>query len=157
MRGSALAIVMAALLAPGAASADGLAVAAGPEVTLVGLAFGGRGELLVRPADTVHQLRIAPGFLVGPEFNYVPVALGYRAVFRQESIVRPLVGAGVESQLRWVDDAPVAWQLALYAEGGVMFRLTESLSLGALAGLDSTFVGGGGFGASVRGLLAWEL
>lgn len=159
MRGSALLPLILALLLPAAANADRLTIAAGPEATLVGLAFGARGELLVRPGptDSAHHLRIAPGLLVGPEFNYVPVALGYRAIFRKDHVVRPLVGGGFESQVRWVDDAPAAWQLAMYGEGGLVFRLTDSLSLGAAAGLDWTFLGGAGPGLSLRGLLVWSL
>ena len=71
MRGSALLIVALVLLAPGAAGADGLAIAAGPEVTLVGLAgvalfpelvpttlAGGHALTIHNAASSVKTLKI---------------------------------------------------------------------------------------------------
>jgi hypothetical protein len=129
-----------------------------PEVTLVGLAGGARAELLYRPfgPGSATRLRLAPGFLEGPEFHYVPIALGYRAVFRSTRIVRPLIGTGLEYQLRWVDDGPAAHQLAWYGETGLLVALRPDLSLGAVGALDFTFVGGPGPGIVCRLGLTWS-
>lgn len=123
-----------------------------PEVALVGLAGGARLELLYRPfgPGSVTRLRLAPGFLAGPEFYYVPIALGYRAVFRPTQVVRPLLGSGFEYQLRVVTDGPAAHQLAWYGEVGVLFAVRPDISVGAIGGVDFTFVGGLGPGLTCR-------
>jgi hypothetical protein len=158
----ALGPVVATLLAAGPAEAPGglrhrLEYNLAPELTLVGLAYGARAEVLLRLGEegSASRLRLAPGLLVGPEFVYTPLALGYRALFNSRGLVRPLVGAGLEYQQRTVDDAPPARQLALYLEGGLAVGLGRHLSVGLVGGLDATFLGGPGAGLSVRLQLGW--
>ena len=129
-----------------------------PEVTLVGLSAGVRPELLVRlGGEGPHRLRLAPGLLLGPEFTYVPVALGYRASFRDGHVVRPLVGAGLEYQYRFVSDGEPARQLAFYLEAGATFAVSSRLSVGLAGSADVTFRGGPGAGLGVRALVGWAL
>jgi len=129
-----------------------------PEVTLVGPSAGLRPELLMRLGDTgPHRLRLAPGLLQGFEFTYIPVALGYRASFRDGQVVRPLLGAGLEYQHRFVSDAEPAQQLAFYLEAGATFAVTSRLSLGLAGSADVTFRGGPGAGLNVRALVGWAL
>jgi len=158
----AIAIACAAALASREARADtwlehfefGLA----PELTLVGLAGGARAQVLWRPGGprTVSRVVFSPGVLIGPEFDYFPVGLGYRAVFRAGSIVRPLVGAGLDYQQRQVDDAPAARQLAVYLEGGAMFAVSPQWSVGLAVGMDATVAGGLGFGLLTRVIVTWS-
>ncbi len=72
------------------------------EVTLVGLTLGIRPEVLYRfgCAGARSRLRVAIGLLDGPDQFFVPVSVGYRAIFRQRSTVNPMVGAGGEMQNR---------------------------------------------------------
>lgn len=129
-----------------------------PELTLVGLAGGARAQLAWLPGGprSVSRMLLTPGFLVGPEFDYVPVGLGYRAVFRAGRVVRPLVGAGVEYQHRDVSDAPAARQLAVYLEGGSMFAVAPQWMVGAAVGMDVTVAGGFGFGLLGRAIVTWS-
>lgn len=164
MRTDRRAALLATSLALGASGAraeswrDHVELGIAPEITAVGLSGGARAQLLWRPGGprTVSRVLLAPGFLSGPEFDYVPVALGYRAVFRHGAVVRPLVGAGVEYQHRWVDDAPAARQLAVYLEFGSMFTVAPHWSVGLAAGMDATVAGGLGFGLLGRLIVVWS-
>jgi len=91
------------------------------EVTLVGLTYGVRPEVLYRfgGVGTVSRLRLAVGVLDGPDQLFVPLSLGYRAVFRQAHRVRPEVGAGLELQHRLVSDFDAVRQYGVYVEGGL--------------------------------------
>ena len=60
--------------------------------------------------------------------------------------MRPLAGAGLEYQHRWVSDGDPARQLATYFEGGALFRLARIWSAGLVVGVDSAFVGPPGRG-----------
>lgn len=148
---------------PAAAAPDGggwwrqFEVGLWPEVTLVGLSGGARAELAWRPGapGTASRIRLAPGFLTGPEFNYFPIALGYRAVFRSTAVVRPLLGTGFEYQHRWVSDAPAARQIAWYGEVGLMVAPRPDVALGLVTAVDWTFVGGGGPGLVIRAGVTW--
>ena len=122
------------------------------EVTLVGLTGGSRLELMYRPGrlGSAHRLRLAAGVLSGPDLNYAPVALGYRAVLRSTKTVQPILGIGFEYQNRWVNDAPAARQFGMYGEAGVQFGVLRDLALGTVAGFDATFVGYGGIGIFFR-------
>lgn len=130
-----------------------------PEVTAVGLSFGLRPELVYRPFErgTASRLTASLGLLWGPEFLYVPVSVGYRAVYRSEKTVRPVLGVGLELQQRIVGDAPWAEQLGLYLEGGVLVGLNERASVGLLLRPDVMFVGLAGAGLSARLALGWAL
>lgn len=134
------------------AAASRFEVGAGAELTLVGLAGGLRAEALYRPGDagSRSRLRLAPGFLMGPEFSYVPLAVGYRAVFRQDARLRPLLGTGLEFQQRWVSDAPAVRQLAFYAEAGLQAALGQGWSAGLQTSVDWAFLGPPGPGLVLR-------
>lgn len=173
MRTSALLLSVA--LVARAALADGPALAAAApqeaatpswleaglhgEVTVVGLTYGVRGELLFRlgPPGVASRLRLSLGVLGGPDQVFMPVSLGYRAVYRQHATVRPLFGVGLEVQHRLVSDADLVRQYGVYLEGGVAFALTPRLSLGALLGLDVMVFGGPGVGLGPRAFLTWRL
>lgn len=167
-----VAVVLSAALALGEAPAVATAPPAAPEkpswlevglhgeVTLVGLTGGVRGELLFRlgPPGVASRLRLSLGVLGGPDQLFIPVSLGYRAVYRQRATVQPLFGVGLEVQHRLVSDAPVVRQLGVYLEGGVGFAvLPARLTLGALLGLDVMFLGGPGVGLGPRIFLTWRL
>ncbi|MGC4116568.1 MAG: hypothetical protein QM765_18720 [Myxococcales bacterium] len=119
-------------------AASRLTLIASPEVNLVGLAYGVRFEIDYRPFEpgTVSRFRFALAFDYGPEFFYLPVALGYRAVFRQDGIVRPLVGVGLELQSFFITDAPTIRNLSGYLEGGVLFALDSHWEIGFVASLE---------------------
>jgi len=128
------------------------------EVTLVGLTFGVRPELLFRPgeAGTVSRLRLAFGVLGGPDQLFLPLSLGYRAQFRQDSVVQPAVGLGIELQQRVVNDLPAVRQFGVYLEGGVGFAVSPHVSLSALFGMDLMLVGGPGIGFGPRIAAGWR-
>lgn len=157
MRTEAAVLLLALAASPVRAEPSRLELAVPVEVTLVGLTFGVRPELLFRPGDpgTVSRLRIAVGVLAGPEQLFVPLSLGYRAVFRQAHVVQPTLGAGVEVQLRAVDDFPLVKQLGLYGEFGCGFAVTERLRLALLLGFDVMFFGGPGIGFGPRLSVGW--
>lgn len=113
-------------------------LAASAEVNLVGLCFGPRLELNWRPFEpgSASRVRLAIAFDYGPEFFYIPVALGYRAVYRQAHVVRPLVGVGVEAQQFVISDAPTISRLSGYLEGGVLFGFDEHWDAGAVLSLE---------------------
>lgn len=144
------AALLGLLLAHGAHADEGRFEVGLPlEVTLVGLTVGVRPELLFRPGapGTVSRLRVAFGVLGGPDQLFLPLSLGYRAQFRQSSIVQPIVGAGLELQHRLVDDLPAVRQFGFYGEFGVGFAVGPQLSLSALFGFDlMLIVPGLGFG-----------
>ncbi len=124
----------------------------GVEASIIGLSFGPRAEMLYRlgPPGSVSHLRTTLGVLVGPEFVFVPVGLGYRAVFRQGKTVQPLVGLGYEAHF-FVTEGPVFVQWAtVYLEGGAGFAITDRFSVGAAVSLDWSFAGEGGPGLQTR-------
>lgn len=128
------------------------------EVTLVGLTFGVRPELLFRPGapGSVSRLRLAVGVLGGPDQLFVPLSLGYRAQFRQEHVVQPIVGLGLELQHRLVSDFAPVRQFGGYLEGGVGFALSAHASLSLLLGIDLMLVGGPGVGFGPRLGFGWR-
>lgn len=128
------------------------------EVTLVGLTFGVRPELLFRPgeAGTVSRLRLAFGVLGGPDHLFLPLSLGYRAQFRQAHVVQPAVGLGIELQHRVVSDLPAVSQFGVYLEGGVGFAVSPRVSLSAMFGMDLMLFGGPGIGFRPRVAAGWR-
>lgn len=149
-----------ALMSSGAWAQDGRFELVAPlEVTLVGLTFGVRPELLFRPGavGTVSRLRLAFGVLGGPDQLFLPLSLGYRAQFRQDSVVQPAVGLGVELQHRVVSDLPAVRQFGVYLEGGVGFAVSPHLSLSAMFSMDLMLVGGPGVGFGPRLGVGWRL
>ena len=129
-----------------------------PEVTIVGLTGGARLELSYRPGPvgSAHRLRLAPGLLAGPDLNYAPIALGYRAILRSTKTVQPILGIGMEYQLRWVRDAPAAHQGGIYAEVGLQVAARNDIAVGLLGGFDFTFIGYGGIGVFFRVGVTWS-
>jgi hypothetical protein len=126
------------------------------EVTIVGLTYGIRPELLYRPGapDAASRLRIAVGLLDGPDQLFVPLSVGYRAVYRGRQRVQPAVGVGLELQHRLVSDYPAVRQYGLYVEGGVGFAATPQLAFGAI---DLMLYGGPGVGLGSRVFASWQL
>jgi len=117
--------------------ADHFSAGAGAEVDLVGLAYGVRPELLFRPvADAGAHIRLAVGFLAGPEITFLPVALGYRHVFRLGRKVQPHLGAGVEWQTFWYGGETPASRPSIYAETGFEFQVSRGAWVGLQYGPD---------------------
>ncbi|MDP1829305.1 MAG: hypothetical protein Q8L48_38930 [Archangium sp.] len=156
MRTSAL---LTALLASAAAAQDSrFEVNVPVEVTLVGLTFGVRPELLFRPGEpgSVSRLRLAFGVLGGPDHLFLPLSLGYRAQFRQAHVVQPAVGLGLELQHRLVNDLAPVRQFGAYLEGGVGFAVSPRVSVSVMLGLDLMLFGGPGFGFGPRLAAGWR-
>lgn len=153
----ALALLGATPVRAGAASPVQLGVSA--EGTVVGLSFGLRPEVAYRLGGpgTASRLRASVGALLGPEFFYLPVSFGYRALYREGRLLQPLLGAGLELQNRMVTDAPVASSFGVYLEAGLLFGIGQNLSAGAVAGADVTFLGGPGGGLSLKACVNWAL
>lgn len=129
------------------------------EVTIVGLTYGARPELLFRlgPEGTASRLRLSFGVLGGPDQLFIPVSLGWRAVYRQHAVVRPLFGTGLELQNRLAAGHDIVRQYGLYLEGGVAFALDRGrFTVGALLGLDIMFFGGPGVGIGPRVFVTWR-
>jgi hypothetical protein len=90
------------------------------------------------------------GLFAGPEQLFLPISLGYRAVFRQGAVVHPLVGAGLELQHRFVSDLPPVRAFGGYLEGGVGFEVAPGWSVGALLAVDVMVLGEPGVGVGPR-------
>lgn len=134
-------------------------IAVPAEVTVVGLTYGLRPEVLYRFGDgrAVGRLRLAVGVLDGPDQLFVPVSAGYRASFRQVARVRPAVGVGVELQHRLVSDFHAVRQYGLYVEGGLDVAIAPRWSIGAMVAIDVMLYGGPGVGLGPRLGVAWRL
>ncbi len=125
----------------------------GLEASVVGFSLGPRAELLYRlgAPGSVSHLRTTTGALIGPEFVFVPVGVGYRAVFRQDKTVQPLVGLGYEAHCFFTHEGPVFAQWAtVYLEGGVGFALDDRFSLGGAVSADWSFANEPGPGLQGR-------
>ncbi len=170
MRTSALASSLFALvLATAAARADApdrcataparFTLALPAEITVVGLTYGARPEVLYRPGApaSASRLRLAVGVLDGPDQLFIPLSLGYRAVFRGRHRVQPAVGAGVELQHRLVSDYPAVRQYGVYVEGGVGVAATPRLAFGVMVAIDVMLYGGPGAGLGPRVFASWRL
>jgi hypothetical protein len=105
----------------------------------------------------VSRLRFAVGLFAGPEQLFLPISLGYRAVFRQGAVVQPLVGVGVELQHRFVSDLPAVRAFGGYLEGGVGFEVARGWTVGALLAVDVMVVGMPGFGFGPRAFFTARL
>ena len=129
------------------------------EVTLVGLTYGVRPEVLYRFGElgSVSRLRLAVGFFNGPEQFFLPVSLGYRAVFRQPRVVHPIVGVGLEYQGRFTSGFHPIHAGGAYVEGGVSFQVAYRWTVGVLAQVDVMFIETPGFGLGPRAFIAWRL
>jgi hypothetical protein len=122
------------------------------EASVIGLSFGPRAELLRRlgAPGSVSHLRTTLGVLSGPEFVFVPMGLGYRAVFREGKTVQPLVGLGYEAHF-FVTKGPIFVQwAAVYLEAGSGFAITDRLSVGTAVSVDWSFAVEGGPGLQTR-------
>lgn len=113
----------------------------GAEVNVIGLSLGPRLELAYRPFEplSASRIRVAVAVDPGPEFVYLPVALGYRAVFRQDKTVRPLLGAGLELQQFLISDAPTERRLSTYWEAGLLLGFAGRWETGPLASFENGF------------------
>lgn len=127
----------AAQEAPAGGVRDHFSAGAGAEVDLVGLAYGVRPELLFRPvADAGGNLRLAVGLMAGPELTFLPVALGYRQIFRQGRKVQPHLGAGLEWQTFWYGGDSPASRPAIYIETGFELEVVRNAWVGIQYGPD---------------------
>ncbi|MBL8921338.1 MAG: hypothetical protein JNJ54_20935 [Myxococcaceae bacterium] len=158
MRTSALGLALVASVALAEEPSTRLELQVPFEVTLVGLTWGVRPELLIRPgeAGTVSRVRVAVGVFAGKDQVFLPLSVGYRAVFRQGRLVQPAVGAGLELQHRLVSDLAAVRQFGVYVEGGVGFSVTPRLSFGLMVSLDLMLVGGPGIGLGPRLFAGWR-
>lgn len=129
------------------------------EVTVVGLTYGVRPEVLYRygAAGTRSRLRLAVGVLDGPDQLFIPLSLGYRAVFRHGRRFQPAVGGGLELQHRLVSDYPAVRQYGVYVEGGFGVALGPRVSLGLMVAIDVMLYGGPGAGLGPRVFASWQL
>jgi len=130
------------------------------EASVIGESFGTRAEVAWRlgPAGTVSHLRAAIGVLPGPEFTFVPVSLGYRALWRADRTVQPFAGAGWENQHFVISNAPTEHRwLVLYVEGGCGFAVAPQVTLGLATSLDWSFVRDQGAGLQLRGTVSYRL
>jgi len=129
------------------------------EVTLVGLTAGIRPEVLYRFGDLAarSRVRVAIGLLDGPEQFFIPISVGYRAIFRLLRTVQPQIGAGLELQHRLVSDFRAVRQFGFYVEGGVGFAIDARLAVGAMVALDVMMYGGPGAGLGPRVFVSWRL
>jgi hypothetical protein len=152
-------LLLAVALAAAPVEEHRVELAVPAEVTLVGLTYGVRPEVLIRPGarGTVSRVRVALGVLVGKEQLFLPLSLGYRAVFRQGQVVQPEVGLGLELQHRLVEDLAPVRQLGVYLEGGVGFLVGDWLRLSLAVSMDLMLVGGPGVGLGPRLALGWVL
>jgi hypothetical protein len=127
-------------------------VTAGLELSIVGLSFGQRSEFLWRMGGpgSVSHMRVHLGMLAGPEFVFVPMGLGYRAIFREDMTVQPFIGLGYEAHF-FLTDGPVFSQLAtVYGELGCGFAIDDDFSVGAGLSVDWTVAGERGPGLQTR-------
>ncbi len=124
----------------------------GIEATVVGFSVGPRLDLLYRLGGpgSFSNLRLTAGVLVGPEFVYLPVGLGYRAAFRPTKTVQPLVGLGTEVHLFMVAGHVFRQWGVVYLEAGSGFAVTQRVSLGAIATVDWATIGEPGPGLAAR-------
>lgn len=102
------------------------------EAQLIGLAFGVHGEFLYRPfrADRGANLRVGVSLAGGPEFFYLPLALGWRQHFVPHHRVTLELGAGYEQQSFFVPGLDPVTRSAFYGEGGVAIRVIEQGFIG---------------------------
>lgn len=158
MRTSAMALGLLASMAAANEPQSRFEVQLPVEVTLVGLTWGVRPEFLIRPGEpgSVSRLRVAIGVLAGKDQIFLPLSVGYRAVFRQGQLVQPSLGAGLELQHRIVEDLAPIRQWGVYLEGGVGFSVTPQLSLGAMVSMDVMLLGGPGIGLGPRIFAGWH-
>lgn len=114
--------------------------------------------MLFRPvADHGANLRLAIGLLAGPEITFLPVALGYRQIFRQGRKVQPHIGGGVELQTFWFGgDAPVS-RAAFYAETGFEAEIFDGGWIGLQYGPDFAPFNLFGFGFVGRVTFRYDL
>lgn len=97
------------------------------EAQLIGLAFGLHAECLYRPfrADRGANLRVGVSLAGGPEFFYLPLAIGWRQHFVPHHRVTLELGAGYEQQSFFVPSLPAITRAAFYGEGGLAIRVVE--------------------------------
>lgn len=156
-----LAIVAALMVVASASSAAALdaasirkrlVVAVPAEVNVVGLVGGVRPEVMIRLFDegSASHIRLAAGLLFGAEYTYVPLALGYRAIYRAGKTIRPTVGVGVEWQSFIISDADAVMRAALYVDYGVRFELPNNHAISVQLGPDLAMWSEPGVGFSAR-------
>lgn len=128
------------------------------ETQLIGLAFGARAELLYRPfrADRGANLRVGLGLAGGPEFAYLPFAIGWRQHFLPHRIVTLELGAGYEQQSFLVPGIAPISRAAVYAEGGLGVRVLARGWLGAQTALSWAPGHRPGPGLSLRLGFRWD-
>jgi len=128
------------------------------ETQLIGLGFGARGDLLYRPfrPNRGANLRLGLGLASGPEFAYLPFALGWRQHFVAHRIVTLELGAGYEQQSVFIPGLAPISRAAVYGEGGLGFRVVERGWLGVQTQLSWAPVERPGPGLSLRLGFRWD-
>lgn len=139
----------------GVVLADHLEVGVPFEVDLVGLVYGLRPEALWRfGKDDASRLRLAIGLLPGPEYFYLPVSFGYRAVWGSGRW-HPEAGLGVEQQTFLVPDAPPSSRTSFYFELGLGVDFGEHWTATVSMAPDFAPFGEPGPGMSLRAGVRW--
>jgi hypothetical protein len=81
---------------------------------------------------------------------FVPIGVGYRAVFRQDQTVKPFLGLGYEAHFFLNDARNYAQWAAVYLEAGLGFAINDRTLVGCALSADWTFAGERGPGLQER-------
>lgn len=130
-------VMLSSTLFASHASADnttGLSYVLPLEVTVIGLTYGLRPELVYTPFEKAKWLeaKASFGLLPGPEYFSTPLSLGIRGRYFDFAL-HPTAGIALTEDVLWISDADPVLRTTMDLEIGLSYDIDERWSIDAQA------------------------
>ena len=135
MRIKFLTLVMLSGMFATNASADnstGLSYVIPMEVTVVGLTYGIKPELVYTPFEKAKWLeaKASFGIMPGPEYFSTPLSLGIRGRY-SDFALHPMAGIAITEDFIWISDAPPVIRTGVEMDLGLSYDINAQWSIDA--------------------------
>ena len=132
MRIKILTLIMISSLFAANANADnttGLSFVIPTEVTVVGLTYGIKPELVYTPFEQAKWLEAKASFGVmpGPEYFSTPLSLGIRGRYFDFAL-HPMAGIAITEDFIWISDAPPVIRTGVEMDLGLSYDINQQWS-----------------------------
>jgi len=104
------------------------------EVTIVGLTYGVKPEIVYTPFEQAKWLeaKASVGIMPGPEYFSTPLTLGIRGRYFDFAL-HPMAGMAITEDFLWISDAPPVIRTAVEMDLGLSYDINDQWSIDAQA------------------------
>ena len=148
-----LSFLLSAFVAP-TAHADnkaGLSYGIPLEVSVIGLTYGPRPEVIYTPFEKLKwfETKASLGVMPGPEIFATPLSVGFRGRFFDFAL-HPMAGMAVTEDIIWIASGETVFRTVMEMDLGLSYDINDQWALDAQAYSGWTFYGDVGPVAGLR-------